>query len=138
MTEIKEQPPAGEFTKEVRLNVGNWEESILRKTQDIRVVEIIKWLKVACDRLDASEAENKALRRPLEAANFKVDGMLAVGNELIKKDLRIQRLEASRKDLLDAFKRYGHHDSPCAGILDLNEDSECTCGFEAAIAKAKK
>lgn len=51
---------------------------------------------------------------------------------------RLDTSEANLKDLLGALKRYGHHDSPCAGILDLNEDSGCTCGFAAAIAKAKE
>ena len=51
---------------------------------------------------------------------------------------RLDRAEAINKELIKALKRYGHHDSPCAGILDLNDDSECSCGFEAAIAKANK
>lgn len=46
------------------------------------------------ERIKELEAENKALRRPLEAANFNVDGMLAIGNELIERDKRIEELEA--------------------------------------------
>jgi len=46
------------------------------------------------ERIKELEAENKALRRPLEVANFKVDGMLAVGNELINRAKRIKDLEA--------------------------------------------
>ena len=56
----------------------------------------------------------------------------------LKEQIKQQPKAGDHKDLIKALKRYGHHDSPCAGILDLNDDSECSCGFEAAIAKAKK
>ena len=36
----------------------------------------------------------KELERPLKATGFKVDGMLAVGNELSRQDKRIKELEA--------------------------------------------
>ena len=52
-----------------------------------------------CKRLEDAEAENRLLRRPLESANFNVDGMMAVGNELIGRDKRIKELEAEIKRL---------------------------------------
>ena len=48
---------------------------------------------LAEERIKELEAENEALRRPLEAIGFKVDGMLAVGNELGRQDKRIKQLE---------------------------------------------
>jgi len=50
-------------------------------------------------RIKELEVENKVLRRPLEAANFKVDGMLAIGNELNRQDKRIKELEAENENL---------------------------------------
>lgn len=63
---LKQQPPEGEMTKEIRLNVSNWEESLLQDTKDIRVVEIIKWLKAVCDRLDRAEASKADLLKICE------------------------------------------------------------------------
>ena len=59
----------------------------------------------AASRIKKLEAENKALRRPLEAANFKVDGMLAVGNELIEQTQRIFMLNKVIDDLNERIKK---------------------------------
>ena len=50
-------------------------------------------------------------------------------------DYIVQAINSHEK-LKKALRRFGHHDSPCAGILDLNDDAECTCGFEQALKEA--
>jgi hypothetical protein len=79
------------------------------------------------------EAENKALKRPMEVNGFKVEGMLAVGNELIRltaenkaKDAEIEQLTEARdglhidfvergaeirklKNEIERLKRYAQH-----------------------------
>ena len=63
------------------------------------------------ENLEQLEAENKKqaerieqLEEPLKAANFKVDGMLAVGQELINLKQRIKELET----VLDKLARLGN------------------------------
>lgn len=55
-------------------------------------------------RIKEFEAENKALRRPMESANFEVAGMVAVGNELISRDEQIKELEKAL-DVAETFLR---------------------------------
>ena len=57
-------------------------------------VHAVRLIEQQAEQIAELEAENKKLRRPLEAANFKVDGMLAIGNELTKQAERIEILEA--------------------------------------------
>ena len=69
--------------------------------------------------IDEYSAENKELKRPLESAGYKTDGMMAVGQELIQRDLQIKALTAE----LEKAKE------PCEWIYD--ENGECwiaSCG----------
>lgn len=118
LTLLKQQPKAGEFTKKMR---EKYKYAIDNKLCVSAVV-----YEEALKRLDTAEAINK--EKTIALANELEDCKPYAGAMQMRKALKIRN-----KDLL----RYGHHDSPCAGILDLNEDSECTCGFEAAISKAR-
>ncbi len=53
---------------------------------------------------------------------------------------RLDTSEASRKELLEALKKYGRHGVVGGDICEKSKHSDynCTCGFEAAIAKAEK
>ena len=140
LTLLKQQPTAGEFTKELRRRVTGYRKLVSPFAQD--PISILSRAEEACDRLDRAEArlkelevENGKLLDTLIAAGFIGQGTQIIGDKRYKE---LIVAEAINKDLIKALKRYGHHDSPCAGILDLNDDSECSCGFEAAIAKAKK
>jgi len=44
----------------------------------------------------------------------------------------IEQLQAENKKLKDALNRFGHHDSPCAALID-DDNSECICGYEQAL-----
>ena len=62
-----------------------------------------------------------------------------IAQKLAKEDADyIAQAINSHEKLAKALRRYGHHDSPCAGILDLNDDAECTCGFGQVLKKAEK
>lgn len=56
--------------------------------------ELYNRLEATEKRADEAEAENKLLKKPLEACNFKVDGMLAVGQKLIDNEMEIKQLQA--------------------------------------------
>lgn len=64
LTLLEQQPTAGDFTSNVRLNLVNWKEHI-PGLFDVRVRTIIKWLEEACDHLDISEASRKDLLKAL-------------------------------------------------------------------------
>lgn len=51
--ELKQQTPAGDFTKKVRLNLSNWKPVI--SMDDVRIRTIVKWLEEACEFLDAKQ-----------------------------------------------------------------------------------
>jgi len=53
----------------------------------------------ACDKIEQLEVENKQLKRPMESAGFDVDGMIAVGQELINRDTKIKQLEKDSRIL---------------------------------------
>ena len=123
----QERPPAGELTKRIRLN---FKDSSLFRTKwpQVHFKEMIKAdVLTLCDRLDKAEAENKALRRPMEVANFKVDGMLAVGNELTRRDLQIKQLEAKLKAKDELLFAYESVNAPVNPLLAINKDLRDAC-----------
>lgn len=133
LTLLKQQPPAGEMTKMICLNLDNWEESLLKDTKDIRIVEIIKWLKVVCERLDRAEAISKI--KDERIANF--EAMIKIKDELIfayeSVNAPINPLLKINKDLLRA-SIYAH-------ILlteNIGQSTHAIAMLEVAIAKAKE
>ncbi len=128
-----EQPPSGEFTKGLRQNVREFPDFPVH-LRDLFEKDILK----ACKIIDRSEAENKALRRPLEAFNFKVDGMLAVGNELIKKDLKIKNLESINKELLGVCEEFMERADDGSADFDDPAPGSIFIRASAIITKAKK
>ena len=79
-------------------------------------------------RIKELEAENKALRRPMESANFEVAGMAAVGNELISRDERIKDLE----DLRDTVS------INCNPPADCNDPKVLKTYMKACFDEAEK
>ena len=65
-------------------------------------------------------------------------GEYAPNDVMVKADDGDYVAYADYEKLVKALRRFGHHDSPCAGILDLNEDAECICGFEQALKENKQ
>ena len=49
-----------------------------------------------------------------------------------KTQLEYDELQAENAKLKKALKRYGHHDSPCAALID-DDICPCFCGFEQAL-----
>ncbi len=43
--------------------------------------------------------------------------------------------EAEVERLKEVLKRYGHHDSPCIALMDIDE--KCICGFDQALQRGK-
>lgn len=58
--------------------------------------------------------------------------------DLIEACDRLDKAEATNKDLLEALEKYGRHGVVGGDICEKSKHSDynCTCGFEAAIAKA--
>lgn len=85
------------------------------KEQAERIKELEEKLddEIQCRRCSAktemgckSKKRIQELERPLKAAGFKVDGMLAVGNELSRQDRRIQEIEAALTRIDNWAKAY--------------------------------
>lgn len=74
----------------------------MSKTQAQKHAEIVIALDAENKQL---KAELAAIKRPMESAGFKAEGMIAVGQELINRDLRITELEAE----LAALKEFARH-----------------------------
>ena len=74
------------------------------------------------------KAENTKLKEELKGKDellFAYESVRAPVNPLYAENERLKK----------ALKRYGHHDSPCALLMDL-DDEICICGFEQALKGA--
>ena len=74
------------------------------------------------------QAENTKLKEELKGKDellFAYESVRAPVNPLYAENERLKK----------ALKRYGHHDSPCALLMDL-DDEICICGFEQALKGA--
>ena len=85
---VEPAKPVSEFVAELhkqveRYDVGIGSNSLIR---DMALE--------ACDRLESAEKEMLLLKRPMEVNGFKAEGMMAVGQALIDKDLKIKQLQA--------------------------------------------
>lgn len=126
--DCKEQPPAGEFTKEVRVQLKHW--------RDFRNPDIVKKLEQACDRLDSSETKLNDIKLELscpetmECANNKEPlykwAALIMCNQ--------HKLEAKVKDLLEACEAMKEIKNKIYGF----EVGGVIKKVEAAIAKEKE
>jgi len=83
---------------------------------------------VAC--FDSAELLGKEIERRwrLQAENARLKALL----ENSKTQLEYDELQAENAKLKKALKRYGHHDSPCAALID-DDICPCFCGFEQAL-----
>ena len=138
---LRQQPTAGEFTKEaIELDKMCVSEIVAKYESSHNAIVVLKRkLRAACESDEWMEKATEYYENGGCPICFSTDESgCAEGCYLSQLQDRLDRAEAINNDLLKALSRYGHHDSPCAGILDLNDDSECICGFEAALAKAKK
>ena len=59
LTLFKQQPKAGEFTNQVRLNLENWKSALDIQT-DVRVRTVVRWLNEALVIIDEQKVQLKA------------------------------------------------------------------------------
>ena len=155
--EFVEQPPAGEFTKEMRIEWHNMTCQIKPDKMPVSAElpnKLMRDLHKACkiidtetQRADKAEAENCKVNDDLSSAILEyniLEAKLKAKDELLfayeSVNAPVNPLLSINKDLLEACEKYGRHGVVGGDICEKSKHSEynCTCGFEAAIAKVKK
>lgn len=130
---MAEQPPASQLTKDCRKLISGWDRCL-----DQRRVEEL------CDNLDASEARIRAMYVGDLSPESRLSGYKVIVDELRQ---QIDASEASRKELVEAFIKYGNHRQDCNLLSPIpcvkrnGKEVGCDCGFykaESIIEKAKK
>ena len=158
LTLLKQQPKATSIGNKIR-EIAN--KDILGQTKLVRDKDI---LNQAADRLDAwwkYIGELKVQIKVKDELLFAYESVRApkqpTAGELIETRIfeakiwvsakdwnklraRLDRAKATNKDLLEALEKYGRHGVVGGDICEKSKHSDynCTCGFEVAIAKAKK
>ncbi len=80
------------------------------------------------ERMDAKNRDLQKRIDEIQDENARLKALL----EHSKTQLEYDELQAENAKLKKALKRYGHHDSPCAALID-DDICPCFCGFEQAL-----